>query len=109
LPAAWDQALALRWARPVDPGPLSEAAVDELLLQLEAAQDLPSAPEWQDARRQLKLRALKDAMEGRGSDRPGPSRVSAWLPALLGQSGLTLAQRRRLHALITALRQAPPG
>jgi exonuclease SbcC len=109
LPAAWQQSLALRWARPVAPGPLPEAAVDELLLQLEAALDLPIAPEWQAARRQLKLHALKQAFEARPGPRQGPSVPADGLLAALCQSGLGAAQRARLHAVIAGLRAAAPG
>ncbi len=109
LPAAWDQTLALRWARPVAPGPLPEVEVDDLLLRLEVALDLPTAPEREADRRQLKLRALKDAMEGRGAHRQGPDQQAEWLLATLRQSGLTAAQRQRLRALVAALRLAPPG
>jgi hypothetical protein len=109
LPAAWAEALALRWSRSPEPGPLAADAVDELLLQLEAALNLPSAPEWQDARRHLKLRALKEAMEGRASDRPAQAQQADWLLAALRQSGLSPAQRDRLHALVAALPQTPPG
>ena len=108
LPAAWEEALARRWSRSPEPGPLAADAVDELLLRLEAALNLPSAPEWLDARRQLKLRALKDAMEGRTGDRPAPAQPAEGLLAALRQSGLSPAQRDRLHALVAALRQAPP-
>ncbi len=83
--------------------------MDELLLQLEAALDLPSAPEWLAARRDLKLRAMKDALEGRGAPNPGPARPAEWFAAALRQSGTTAAQRERLHALIAVLRRAPPG
>jgi len=112
LPAAWDQALSQRWSQPIEPGPgpLGETACDELLLQLEAAFDVPSAPEWQAARRELKLRALKDALEGRAPKSPAPAQQRAqWFAAALLQRGLSAAQRERLHALITALRQAPPA
>jgi len=109
LPAAWAQALARRWSRSPEPGPLAADTVDELLLRLEAALNLPSAPEWQDARRHLKLRALKEAMEGRASDRPAQAEPDDSLLAALRQSGLTVAQRDRLHALVAALRQSPPG
>ena len=109
LPAAWEGALARRWSRAPEPGPLAAAAVDGLLLQLEAGLNLPIAPEWQDARRQLKLRALKEAMEGRAGDRPAQAQQAEWLLAALGQSGLSPAQRDRLHALVAALRQTPPG
>lgn len=109
LPTAWRQALDGRWERAPDPGPLDGTAVDDLLLQLEAALDMPSPPERQAERRQLKLRALKEAMEGRGPAAPGPAQhAAAWL-AMLRQGGLDAAQRQRLQALVAALRQSPPG
>ena len=109
LPARWEQALAERWSRPAETGPLSASALDEVLLQLEAALDLPAAPEWQAARRELKLRALKDTLEGRASTPSGPARHAEWLAAALRQVGATRAQRERLQAFVAALRQAPPG
>lgn len=109
LPAAWQQALAWRWGRPPAPGPLAATEVDDLLLQLEAVLEMPSTPERQAERRQLKLRALKAAMEGRMQPAQGPAQhAAAWL-ALLRQGGLTTAQRQRLQDLVAALRQAPPG
>ena len=108
LPAAWAQALAQRPAG-VSAGPLPAPAVDELLLQLETALDLPITPARQDERRQQKLRALKDALEGRAPARPGAPQPAAGLVALLRQRGLAAEQRERLHAIVAALRQAPPG
>lgn len=110
LPAAWEQALAARWTHPVAPGPLAAPAVDDLLLQLEAALDLLATPEMQAARRELKLRALKDTLEGRATSALAPAAQRAqWLAAALRQGGLAVAQRERLHAVIAALRQTPPG
>ena len=109
LPPAWDRALAKRWSNPVGAGPLSATAFDELLLQLEAVLELPATPESLDARRAMKLRAMKDALEGRAAASPGPIRPAEQFAAALLQGGATLAQRNRLHALVTALRRAPPG
>jgi exonuclease SbcC len=109
LPATWQQALAQRWARAAGPGPLATPAVDDLLLQLEAALGMPASPEWQAARHQLKLRALKNALEGRGPTDRGPGRPDEWLLAVLRQAGLAAAQRARVRALVAALRQAPAG
>jgi hypothetical protein len=107
LPAPWDQALAARWTRATDAGPLAGPAVDELLLQLEAALDVATAAHWQAERRALKLRALKDALEGRRPD--GPAQPADALQALLRQAGLGAEQRERLQAVIAALRLAAPG
>lgn len=109
LPPAWRDALAARASRPAGPGPLPSSEVDELLLQLEAALGLPIAPQWQAARQNLKLRALKDAMEGRKVQPQGRSQPAAWLLAMLRQGGLDAAQSERLQALLAALREAPPG
>ena len=109
LPAAWSQTLAQRFERAVQPGPLSSAELDDLLLQLEAALGVPSAPAWQAARQTLKLRALKDAMEGRRASDKGPAQQAHWLLAALQQGGLDPGQRERLRALVAALRQAQIG
>ncbi|MFY7865830.1 DUF349 domain-containing protein [Roseateles sp.] len=103
LPASWEQALTQRLAGPAD------AAFDEVLLQLEAALDLDSSPELMAARRQLKLKALKDAMEGRGSNEQGPVQQSAWFVAALRQSQLSAEQQGRVQAIISALPDAPAG
>lgn len=109
LPASWEQALAARWSRPALIGPLSGSEFDELLLKLEAAMNLPSAPEWQTARRNLKLRAMKDALEGHKSLKRGETEHADWLAAALRQSGSTAVQRGRLNALVAALGKAPSG
>jgi len=84
-------------------------AVNDLLLQLETALDLPATPERLAARRDLKLRAMKDALEGRGAPNLDPARRAEWLAAVLRQSGLHAAQRERLAALVAALRLASPN
>ena len=88
--------------------PLPE--VDTGLLALELALDMPVGPAQQAARQQLKLLALKNALEGRspGSATPQRSPLQT-LAALLGQAGLSGAQRGRLRGVLTALRQAPSG
>jgi hypothetical protein len=83
--------------------------IDDLLLQLEITLDLPAAPEWKAARRQLKLRALKEAMEGRTAQPAGRAPAAGWLAMVLGELALDELQRQRLLALLTALREAEPG
>jgi hypothetical protein len=108
LPAAWEQALAQRWARTAEPGPLSEPAFDDLLTRVEAGLELPTPPEWQEARRQLKLRAMKDALEGRGASAlRGPDQQAEALAAVLRQAHATVAQQARVRALFEGLRLRP--
>ena len=109
LPPAWEQALARRWSSPVATGPMPAPALDDLLLQLEATLELPATPERLAARRELKLRAMKDTLEGRASSNHGPARPAEGFAAALRQSCATAAQRERLQVLVAALRQAPPG
>jgi len=107
LPAAWEKSLAQRWSAAPESGPLAAPAFDELLLQLEAAFDLPATPELQAARRDMKLRALKDTLEGRAPQSRDPvTQRDAWFAAALRQSGTTFAQQQRLRVIVAALRQA---
>ncbi|MDC8771827.1 DUF349 domain-containing protein [Roseateles albus] len=101
LPDDWEQALKQRLP--------ATAELDEILLQLEAALDLPASAEMQAARRQLKLKALKDALEGRGAALQGAQQQAAWLREALRASNCSAAQTERLHGLIKALAQAPAG
>lgn len=110
LPVAWQQALDQRWSQPVAPGPLTESAMEDLLLQLEAALNLPATPELQAARRGLKLRALKEALEGRAAHEANPeTQRTQWLAAALRQGVPGAAYAQRLRAVITALRRVPSG
>ena len=80
----------------------------DVLLQLEAALDLPATPEQQAARRDLKLRALKATLEGRGAPVMEPAAQRAqWLAFALRQGLPTAEQSERLRALIGALRLSP--
>lgn len=109
LPAAWQQALTQRWGATTQPTTKSDSALDELLVHLEASLDLPASPERLAARRALKLRALKDTLEGRGAPAVDANQRAQWLATLLRSRCGDAALRERLHALIAALRAAPPG
>ncbi|HET7791977.1 MAG TPA: DUF349 domain-containing protein [Rhizobacter sp.] len=108
LPVAWEKPLALRWSHA--PAPAATAPCDDLLLRLEAAFNLPASAEQQAARRELKLRELKEALEGRAAQTQDPvAQRARWFVELLQHQGLSPVQRERLHALVAALREAPPG
>ena len=110
---AWIAPLQVAAAPSDDPAitapPATSSPIDDLLLQLEIALDLPAAPEWQAARRQLKLRALKEAMEGRTPPAGGAAPAARWLATLRDAPGLNAQQRQRLLAVLQTLRTAPPG
>ena len=109
LPAAWEQPLAQRWARAAPSAAMPRQAVEDELLRLEVALGLPASAEQQAARQSLKLRALKEAMEGRSATNDGPAQQLAWWQSVLKQSGLQGEQQQRLQALMTALQAAPAG
>ncbi len=110
LPVPWDKPLSQRWSQPPVAGPLSATACDDALLQLEAVFDLPVSADLQAARRDMKLRALKEALEGRAPKQQDPATQRAdWFASVLRQVGMTPSQRERLGALVAALRQSSAG
>jgi DNA repair protein SbcC/Rad50 len=113
VPALYEQALTARFRRGIArltgasmPEAPAAPDLDHLLLQLEAALDLPSPPEFQAVRRDLKLRAMKEAMEGR---RSAPAADVEHLLASALAAPSHPAQAQRLRAIIGALRQRPAG
>ena len=109
VPPSWRDALAQRWAGRPAAGPLPAGDIEVHLLQLEAVFDMPASAEQQAARRELKLRALKDTLEGRARADDGPAAHRSWLLALLRQGGINAGQRERLRRLLAALRGSDAG
>jgi len=112
-PAVWERALAER-ASLVDAAQSGNsripASTDDLLMQLEAAFQLDSPPEFQAARREMKLQAMKAALEGRQSLASTPLAPDELLAAALGRTPLDGPQRERLGKVIAAVRSsARPG
>ena len=107
LPPAWEQALVRRasLAGTEPTGARSTASTDDLLLQLEAAFQLESPPVLAAARRELKLRAMKAALEGRQRSAPAPVSPDDLLAAALECPGLDGPQRERLARVIAAVRE----
>jgi DNA repair protein SbcC/Rad50 len=108
LPPAWEQALAHRRTTGRAADAADGAWADEALLQLEAALQLDSPPEFQAARRELKLRALKYALEGRPSGAAGPRTAQAWLAAALERTPRDPVQRERLRRVVAGWRERGP-
>ena len=112
LPNVWEQALAARLARAkagttittdLAAAVKNQEAQKLILLQLESALDVASPLAFQAARRDLKLRAMKMAMEGKATAdaNPGLDKLTADALAL---SHLDAASRERLNAILVALR-----
>ena len=109
LQPAWEEALAQRWQRSLaGAGPALPAAaadaLDAVLLRLEVALEVASPPAFQAARRDMKLLAMKAALEGRPADREATVGVDALMVTALLHAHSSAAQSLRLHAIIAALR-----
>jgi hypothetical protein len=109
LPAAWAQALMQRWSEPVGAAVPAGFNLEDLLLQLESTLDLPASEQQIAARRALKLRALKDTLEGRSAPNTDAAKRGSALSSALRHRCGNGALRERLQALIAALRKAAPG
>jgi hypothetical protein len=110
---AWEQALDQRWQHGTEfaagASPSGAADVlDAVLLQLESALDAPSPPAYQAARRDMKLRAMKVALESRSTARAAPASIDELMAAALRHPLPSALQSERLHALIAALRARDP-
>lgn len=106
LPPAWEQSLKTRLKAVLggNAREVNEGAIDATLLQLESALDIPSPPASQAARRDLKLRALKAALEGKPSNAPTGT-IEQLVAEAVGHSMLAAAQNERLAAVLAAVRE----
>jgi hypothetical protein len=108
LPPAWERVLKQRCVQALDQGaalvPSHQEQLDQLLLQLESALDIPSPAEWQAERHALKLQAMKRALEDHTSATTTWLDVEAAVANVLGLVPFRDEQRARLRKIITALR-----
>ncbi|MBC7625541.1 MAG: DUF349 domain-containing protein [Aeromicrobium sp.] len=102
LPAAWEAALnARRAATPVK----ADAALS--MLKLEAAFDLASPPAFQAARQQMKLLAMKQAIEARQVVVVSSADIARWVAESIGTPMADAAGNARLRAVLNGLRSRP--
>lgn len=113
LPQAWEDAIGARFkaglvraAAPAVDRSAGERETDAVLLRLEVALDIPSPPEFQSARRDLRLLAMKIAMEGQQSADAKADDAAILLIDALGRRP-NASQRNRLQTIIAALRERP--
>jgi hypothetical protein len=111
LPPAWEQALAKRAGlldKPVISDAHAAVPTDTLLLQLEMALQLSTPEAHQAARREMKLLAMKAALEGKLVPQAAPLQPGQALAALLSRSALDTAQSERRAAVLAAVREGGP-
>ena len=105
LPPPFEEALRRRAGLSPATGAGTAPSVDDLLLQIETAWDLPTPPAFESARRERKLLAMKAALEGR---RQGPSdsrTPEEALARLLELRELDAGQHERLEAVLARWRR----
>ncbi|MEQ1516901.1 MAG: DUF349 domain-containing protein, partial [Usitatibacteraceae bacterium] len=117
LPTVWEKALSARLAATQntpatepDSEEDAEEARDEFaqkLLQLESALEMESPPAFQSARRDLKLRAMKAAIEGRQSASITNADIERWVAETVGQGNIDPDAVPRLATILSALRNKP--
>lgn len=121
LPTAWEKALSARLTNAQN-GAASEAAADDAseedaeeaaeefaqkLLQLESALEIESPPAFQSARRDLKLRAMKAAIEGRQSATVTNGDIERWLGEVIAKTSIDANSNSRMATILAALRNKP--
>ena len=116
LPTVWEKALSARLS---EAQTSKDAEVDEELeeerletaamqiLQLEAALDMDSPPAFQAARRDLKLRAMKAAIEARQSVTVTNADIERLLGDVLAQPKMDATSVGRINNILAAIRNKP--
>jgi len=105
LPAAWKSAMDPRFK---GTPPAKRPPLPDTLLSLEAACDIDSPAEFAVARRQLKMNALKFAMENRRPDAgASPADIERWLLEGASTPRPDETSRARLEKIIAAIQSRP--
>jgi hypothetical protein len=105
LPGAWKTAMDARFHGKSAAKP---QALPDTLLNLEVGLSLDSPPEFEAARRQLKMNALKFAMENRRPSATTPADIERWLLEAAATPRPDELSRARLEKIITADRARGP-
>jgi len=104
LPKTWKPALEARFRGVGISSTLEKADLPAALLALEVACGIESPPAFEAARRQLKLLALKNAMESRRGAAAPPPDIERDLVAAAAMPNPDDASRARLAKIIAAVR-----
>lgn len=113
LPAVWEKTLHLRVGNAqndTEPNSSTDAAseaIAERILQLESALDIESPPAFHAARRDLKLRAMKAAIEARQSVSISNADIERWIGEVIAQPLNDATSNARIAAIIQAIRNKP--
>jgi DNA repair protein SbcC/Rad50 len=111
LPDPWKRAMEARFRGVAAPGAGAgaAAALPDILLSLEVACGLDTPGEFLAARQQFKIRALKDAMEGRQGGTTQPQDIERRLLDAAASPRPDEGARGRLEKIVAAVRVRPRG
>jgi hypothetical protein len=112
LAPRWEQALLQRWQAAATPSAAASgdaAGLDTILLRLESLLALPSPAPFQEARREMKLHALKASLEQRRAPAERFAEIDPLVVQAIAWSPTSVDQRDRLHAVIKGLRESAPA
>ena len=113
LPPVWEKVLNVRFASAKNAGDPETSTNDAAeviatpLLQLESALGIESLPAFQAARRDLKLRAMKAAIEGRQSAGITNADIERWFAEVIVQANVDAISRERIASIVAAIRDKP--
>ncbi len=119
LPTVWEKALSARLSEAQNPQTTEDADIDEELeeerletaamqiLQLEAALEMDSPPAFQAARRDLKLRAMKAAIEARQSVTMSNADIERLLGDVIARPKMDATSIGRINSILAAIRNKP--
>ena len=110
LPAlidSWEKPLCTRFNSAVAGKAILAATADEVILKLESALDIESPPAFQAARREMKLRAMKNAIEARQAVTVSNSDIEQWIAAVISTPVVDAITATRLQSILLKLRDRP--
>jgi hypothetical protein len=112
IPSRWEQVLQARYQAVGAPAGKDSAKAepfDSLLLQLESSLSISSPPEFQAARSKLKFIAMKNALEGRGTNTMTLPEIEKVTLGALAYAHLSEQQHDRLRLIIESLHNQLQG
>ncbi len=105
LPEAWKSRIDARFQGHATENAKPGASLQDILLNLEVACGIDSPQEFLAARQHLKIRALKNAMEGRQNTATTPAEIERWMLEAAASARPDETSRERLTKIIAAVRR----
>ncbi len=84
-----------------------EDGIENTLLKLEAALNIESPAAFAGARRDLKLQAMKRAIEGRGSATVTRAEIEGWIAEVIAERAMDTASQSRWRHIFSTIREHP--